>query len=87
MTRRRGGLARDTEEAWRATVLGGLVVLVAVWALLHALLRGVVRIDERVTAVWTLGKQLAQNTQAAHLLNTTRARANALADEVDRSQP
>ena len=78
--------ARETERAWALTLLGGLGVLLAVWALLHALLRGVLRIDERVTAVWTLGKQLAQNTQAAHLLNTTRDRAAALADEVERSQ-
>lgn len=73
----------DTERAWLITLGGGLVALFAVWALLEALRRAVLAVDGAVADVWTAGKQLAQHTQAAHLLDTTKARTAALRAQVE----
>ncbi len=76
---------RDPEDfrAWWASLAGGLVVLVAVWVLLEWLRRTVEHVDERVAAVWTMGKRVARNTQAAHLLETTKERGVELAAEIE----
>lgn len=63
---------------WRATLAGGVVVLVAVGGLLETLRRAALDVDQSVDGVWRAGKQLAQNTQAAHLLETTKQRTRAL---------
>lgn len=59
-----------------------LVVALVVWALLEALRRAVLEVDEGVTAVWTMGKRVAQNTQTTHLFGTTKARGVELLDEL-----
>ncbi len=70
---------RDPDEArWAVTLAVGGVVLVTVAGLLEALRRSVVQVDAAVDRVWTAGKLVAQNTQAAHLLDGTAARAAAL---------
>jgi hypothetical protein len=74
----------QTEQPWRVTVTGGFV-LAAVCGLLEVLRRTVREVEVAVDRVWTVGKQLAQNTQAAHLLSTTNARTGALRDEVERA--
>ncbi|HEV2810413.1 MAG TPA: hypothetical protein VGV93_08475 [Acidimicrobiales bacterium] len=71
-----------TERRWWATLVGGAVVLGAVLCLLEALRRAVVDVEAAVDRVWTTGKRLAQNTQATHLLNATRARTAAVCDEL-----
>lgn len=73
-----------TDRRWRATLAGGAVVLVAVGGLLEALRRAALDVDEAVDGVWSAGKRLAQNTQAAHLLQTTKARTGALRAELER---
>lgn len=61
-------------NAWIATLVVGVVVLVVVLALLETLRRQVVALLGGVEAVLSMGGQLAQNTWAAQLLATTRAR-------------
>lgn len=72
-----------TDRRWRATLAGGVVVLVAVGGLLETLRRAAVDVNEAVDGVWRAGKQLAQNTQAAHLLETTKERTSALRSELE----
>lgn len=73
-----------TEASWWLTLGVGAVVLIVVWALLEVLRRTVNRVDEGVTAVWTMGKRLAQNTQTTHLLQGTKARGGELLEELER---
>jgi hypothetical protein len=70
--------------AWRASLVGGVVVAGAVWGLLEALRRAAVDVDESVEVLWTAGKRLAQNTQTAHLLDGTRDGGVALLEELGR---
>lgn len=70
--------------AWWVALALGLVVALVVWALLETLRRTVRQIDAGVTAVWTMGKRLAQNTQTTYLLATTKARGTDLLEELRR---
>lgn len=74
-------------RAWAATLGAGLVVEIAVWGLLEWLRRTVDGVEEAVGGVWTTGKQVAQNTQAAHVLGDTSAAAARLAAAVDAARP
>ena len=74
----------EDERAWRATLAGGLGAALAVWGLLEWLLRTVNDVDAAVTGVWEAGKRLAQNTQAAHLLQETKSRGLELAGEEEK---
>ena len=69
---------------WRISLVAGLVVAVAVWALLEALRRAAGDVDHAGEDVWTAGKRLAQNTQTAHLLSGTRDGGVALLEELER---
>ena len=84
--RRRRPPALDPRDAarWRASLVVGLVVAVVVWALLEALRRAAIGVEAAVEDVWTAGKRLAQNTQAAHLLTGTRDGGVALLQELER---
>ena len=84
--RRRPPPALDRADArrWRVSLVVGLIVAVVVWALLEALRRAAVDVERSVEDVWTAGKRLAQNTQAAHLLGGTRDGGVALLDELER---
>ena len=73
-------------RAWAATLGAGLVVEVAVWGLLEWLRRTADEVEEAVEAVWTTGKQVAQNTQASHVLGGTSAAAAALARALDQTE-
>ena len=68
--------------AWWVAVGLGLVVALVVWYLLERLRRTVRAIDGGVTAVWTMGKRVAQNTQTTYLLGTTKARGVDLLTEL-----
>ena len=68
--------------AWWVTLGVGLVVAVVVWALLHALHRTVRDVEAGVSAVWIMGKRLAQNTATTHTLVTTKARGVDLLEEL-----
>jgi hypothetical protein len=72
------------EIAWLGTLAVGLVVAIVVLALLEQLRRTVLEVELAVTRVWTAGKQVAQNTQTTHLLETTRERGGQLLEEVER---
>lgn len=76
-------LALSTNQVtWLLTLVVGLVVALVVWALLEMLRRTVLQVDEAVTAVWVMGKRLAQNTQTTYLLQTTHARGGELGEEL-----
>ncbi len=70
--------------AWWVSLGVGLVVALVVWGLLESLRRTVVAVDEGVTAIWTMGKRVAQNTQTTYLFQTTKARGVDLLEELDR---
>lgn len=70
--------------AWWIALGVLLVVAVVVWVLLETLRRTVDDVDEAVTAVWTMGKRVAQNTQTTHLFETTKERGTELLAELDR---
>ena len=70
--------------AWRLSLVAGLVVAVVEWALLEALRRTAIDVDESVEAVWTAGKRLAQNTHTSHLLIGTRDAGVGLLEELHR---
>ncbi len=81
-------LAITTDQTlWWITLGGGLLVAILVLILLEALRRTVVRIDHNVTAVWSMGKRLAQNTQTAHMLETTKDRGAELREALERDRP
>ena len=84
--RRRRPSSLDPADAarWRASLVVGLVVAVVVWALLEVLRRSASDVERAVEDLWTAGKRLAQNTQAAHLLTGTRDGGAALLDELER---
>lgn len=69
--------------AWWVAIGVGLVVVLVVWALLEWLRRTVEAVNEGVTAVWTMGKRVAQNTQTSYLLQTTKARGLDLLEEIE----
>lgn len=69
---------------WWATLGGVLIVVAPLVVLLLELLRRTVRdVDAAVSDVWTMGKRLAQNTQALHILSTTRERGGELLGELE----
>ena len=77
-------LALSTNQTlWWITLAVGLVVAVVVWILLERLRRAVEDVDRGVTAVWTMGKRVAQNTSTTYLLETTKARGVELVDELE----
>ena len=75
-------LSTFSTVAWWATLAAGLVVALVVWFLLEWLRRSVLVVEEGVTAVWTMGKRVAQNTQTTYLLQTTKARGAELLEEL-----
>jgi len=77
-------LSNGVVVAWWVALGVGLVVALVVWFLLEWLRRTVVAVDEGVTAVWTTGKLVAQNTQTTYLLQTTKARVADLLEELQK---
>ncbi len=80
----RSAVGRDPAVVrWWATLGVGAVVVLVVWALLESLRRAALGVDRAVADVWMAGKRLAQNTQAAHTLQTTRERGGEVAAEAE----
>ncbi len=77
-------LSDGVVAAWWVALGVGLVVAIVVWFLLEWLRRTVHAVDEGVTAVWTMGKRVAQNTQTTYLFGTTKARGVDLLEELRR---
>jgi len=77
-------LALSTNQTLWWVALGvGLVVALVVWGLLEILRRTVNEVDRAVADVWTMGKQVAQNTATSHLLGTTLERGGDLLGELE----
>ncbi len=68
--------------AWWIALAVLLIVALVVWGLLEVLRRAVLEVDEGVTAVWTMGKRVAQNTQTTYLFGTTKERGVELLEEL-----
>jgi type II secretory pathway component PulF len=77
-------LSSAIETAWWASLIGGLVVALAVWALLEALRRTVNEVDRAVSDLWVMGKRVAQNTATTHMLGGTKELGVELLEEVQR---
>ena len=77
-------LSSGVTAVWWLTLGGGLVVAIVVWALLEVLRRSVDDVRRGVDDVLRAGGRLAQNTAAAHLLQTTKARGVDLLAELER---
>ena len=77
-------LSNGVIVAWWVAIGVFLVVALVVWALLEVLRRAVLDVDQGVTAVWTMGKRLAQNTQTTYLFGTTKVRGLELLKELQR---
>ncbi len=81
-------LAITTDQTlWWITLAVGLVVALVVWTLLEILRRTVHEVDRSVAELWTMGKRLAQNTQATHILQTTKSRGGDLLGELEHHPP
>lgn len=61
----------STRSLWWLSLGLGLVVLLAVLALLTILLRTVISVDEGVVEVWAAAKRLAANTSTTWMLRDT----------------
>lgn len=72
------------ETTWLATLVGGLAIALAVWALLESLRRTVNEVGRAVDDVWTMGKRVAGNTQTTHMLGSTKELGVELLEEVER---
>ncbi len=77
-------LSSAVENVWLASLGGGLIVALAVWALLEALRRTVNEVERSVNDVWTMGKRVAGNTQTTHMLGNTKELGVELLEEVER---
>ena len=82
MRRRATQLSPADAAAWRASLVGGLVVAGAVWGLLEALRRAAIDVETAVEDLWTAGKRVAQNTQTSYLLGATKAAGVELLEEL-----
>lgn len=70
------------EALWWIALGAGLAVAVVAWALLHLLLRRVLRIEEVANGIWHTGKLVAGNTANSWQLDALSGRLDALAAEV-----
>ena len=68
-------------RAWRLSLGAGALVALVVWGLLERLRRAVGAVERDVSDLWTSGKQVAQQTQAGHLLVAVSQRAGELGRE------
>lgn len=77
--------ARRDDVLSRRLLGAALAAELAVWVLLETIRRLVgKRLFARVTKVWIAARQLAQNTQAVHTLNSTQRRSVELVEELER---
>jgi hypothetical protein len=73
----------DNQQAWVYTLIVGAVVLLVVIALLEALRRTVVALNEDIWATWVNGKAVVKNTAMTYLLKNTRESGEELVKELD----
>ena len=63
--------AETVQRVWIATLVGFAVVVAAVTLLLALILRAAREVEAGVSAIWTAGQQVANNTIHIALLDTT----------------
>jgi len=74
----------QNQTLWWITLAVGLVVAVVVTALLETLRRTVVKVNESVEVLWTMGTRVAQNTSTTYVLDTTKELGGELVAELER---
>jgi len=72
----------SNQSAWWATLVAGLVVLLVVIALLEALRRAVVALNDNIWKTWVSGKSVVRFTATTYLLGNTRSSSEELVDEL-----
>lgn len=77
-------VAPELARWWWAALAAGLVVAVAVVALLQLLLERVHQIEDGAATVWTRGKDVARNTATTWMLGATADQVEAIGAEVGR---
>ena len=72
----------ENQNAWVITLVVGFVVLLVVIALLEALRRAVVALNDDIWTTWVNGKAVVKNTAMTYLLKNTRQSSDELVDEL-----
>ena len=72
----------DNQQAWQYTLIAGVVVLLAVIALLELLRRTVKQLDTDLWQTWVNGKAVVKNTATTFQLKNTRTSADELVEEL-----
>ncbi|MGH2900985.1 MAG: hypothetical protein ACRDMZ_20085 [Solirubrobacteraceae bacterium] len=72
----------ENQSAWLYTLAGGVVILLVVIALLEALRRTVVALNDDIWQTWVNGKAVVKNTATTYLLKNTRDSGEELAQEL-----
>ncbi len=72
----------ENQSAWVYTLAAGFVVLLVVIALLEALRRAVVTLNNDIWTTWVNGKAVVKNTAMTYLLKNTRDSGEELANEL-----
>jgi len=72
----------ENQSAWVTTLVAGFVVLLVVIALLEALRRSVVALNENIWRTWVNGKAVVSNTATTYLLKNTRDSGDELVEEL-----
>ena len=72
----------DNQQAWQYTLIAGVVVLLAVIALLELLRRTVVKLNTDLWETWVNGKAVVKNTATTFQLKNTRSSADELVEEL-----
>lgn len=73
----------ETVRMWWIALGAGLVVAIALVALLHLLLTRVRQVEQGVAEVWRAGGHVARNTAAAWMLDRTAGSLEGLEAEAD----
>ena len=72
----------ENQSAWAGTLVVGFVVLLVVIALLEALRRAVVSLNDDIWLTWVNGKAVVKNTAMTYLLKNTRNSSDELVQEL-----
>jgi hypothetical protein len=72
----------SNQQAWAATLIAGLVVLLVVIVLLEGLKRAIQALDRNLWQTWVNGKAVVRYTGTTYLLKNTRDSGEELVDEL-----
>ena len=72
----------ENQNAWVATLVVGVVVLLVVLALLEGLRRAVVKLNGDLWDTWVNGKAVVKNTATTFQLKNTRYSGDELVEEL-----